>query len=82
MKTSESREFMDWIGTRLYLAARDGATIELGVLSEVYQRLFGHAPDLDNLQRQYGEHSVPLAPVAPPHCEGRRGEKVVVRRGR
>ncbi len=50
-------DFHDWIGLRLYLAARDSATDTLGVLTEVYVRLYDCKPDLEDMERRYGEHS-------------------------
>jgi hypothetical protein len=49
-------DFLPWIELQLYLNARDGATISLGVLTVVYRKLFGEEPDLKECERKHGEH--------------------------
>lgn len=35
------KDFKDWMEMQIYLAARDWASIRLGVLKEVYEKLVG-----------------------------------------
>jgi hypothetical protein len=51
------KQFFDWINLELYLAARDSATIRLGVLSEVYVKHYGKKPDLERIEFNYGENA-------------------------